>query len=361
MRDPNGLNYHRARYYDPGIGIWTALDPFEGVMDQPMSLNGYGYVHGNPVTNVDPSGEIVPGIIGAATGAIIGGGVGFVFGHTYGELSWHAIHVKRLCGCDRYKQAGDNRNAFLNKYRLGGAAIGAGLGAITGFLGGIGAIATAKTVGGVASVIFGVAGAIGAVKDISTAGLNVCNTAEMLLSVSAIALGLGAVKGNYRAAYKELRNGVRNFAQWLNKSFGKSQNTKNPPQNGNGTTTENNNSVEHNKDVIIESLYPKFLEPYINQVKAKIPSHWMESPARKKGGWRWQDPENISGNNIRIDPGNLNSPYPAQQVHHVRVTYRGQVIGRQGQTLSSAVGDDAYKAHIPLSDWLNWGSWYKPD
>ena len=35
MRDPNGLNYHRARYYDPSIGIWTALDPFEGVVDQP--------------------------------------------------------------------------------------------------------------------------------------------------------------------------------------------------------------------------------------------------------------------------------------------------------------------------------------
>jgi RHS repeat-associated protein len=36
MRDPNGLNYHRARYYDPGIGTFTALDPFEGMMDRAM-------------------------------------------------------------------------------------------------------------------------------------------------------------------------------------------------------------------------------------------------------------------------------------------------------------------------------------
>jgi RHS repeat-associated protein len=54
--DTNGLVHLRARYYDPGIGIWTALDPFEGSMGHPMSLNGYAWVEGNPVMNVDPSG-----------------------------------------------------------------------------------------------------------------------------------------------------------------------------------------------------------------------------------------------------------------------------------------------------------------
>lgn len=56
MRDANGLQYHRARYMNPALGVFTALDPFEGMMDRPMSLNGYTWVSGNPINNVDPSG-----------------------------------------------------------------------------------------------------------------------------------------------------------------------------------------------------------------------------------------------------------------------------------------------------------------
>jgi hypothetical protein len=39
------------------VGVFTALDPFEGMMQRPMSLNGYSYVEGNPITNSDPSGK----------------------------------------------------------------------------------------------------------------------------------------------------------------------------------------------------------------------------------------------------------------------------------------------------------------
>jgi RHS repeat-associated protein len=56
-RDANPLQYHRARYYAPGIGVWASLDPFEGLIDRPMSLNRYGYVNGNPVNLVDLSGN----------------------------------------------------------------------------------------------------------------------------------------------------------------------------------------------------------------------------------------------------------------------------------------------------------------
>jgi RHS repeat-associated protein len=79
QRDTNGLQYHRARYYNAGLGTWASLDPFEGIHDRPMSLNGYpwvegnvvndavgelefhnrySYVNGNPVNFVDPSGMI---------------------------------------------------------------------------------------------------------------------------------------------------------------------------------------------------------------------------------------------------------------------------------------------------------------
>ncbi|MCC6615498.1 MAG: hypothetical protein IT320_18640 [Anaerolineae bacterium] len=56
MRDPIGIQYHRARYLNPSIGTFLSLDPFEGVMNRPMSLNGYMYVEGNVSNAVDPSG-----------------------------------------------------------------------------------------------------------------------------------------------------------------------------------------------------------------------------------------------------------------------------------------------------------------
>lgn len=70
--DESGLGYNRARYYNPAMGAFASLDPFEGVMHEPMSMNGYGYVHGNPVNNTDPSGELLPALaIGGAIGAAI--------------------------------------------------------------------------------------------------------------------------------------------------------------------------------------------------------------------------------------------------------------------------------------------------
>ncbi len=58
MLDANGLQYHRARYYNPSLGVFPSLDPVEGVLQQAMSLNRYAYVAGNVVNLVDPSGMI---------------------------------------------------------------------------------------------------------------------------------------------------------------------------------------------------------------------------------------------------------------------------------------------------------------
>ncbi len=56
MLDANGLQYHRARYYNPALGAFPSLDPVEGVLQQAMSLNRYAYVAGNVMNAVDPSG-----------------------------------------------------------------------------------------------------------------------------------------------------------------------------------------------------------------------------------------------------------------------------------------------------------------
>ena len=51
-----GLQHHRARDYAPALGIFPSLDPFEGLHDRPMSLNGYSWVEGNVPNATDPSG-----------------------------------------------------------------------------------------------------------------------------------------------------------------------------------------------------------------------------------------------------------------------------------------------------------------
>jgi len=57
--DANDLVYLRSRYYDPDLGTFLSLDPSEGDITIPMSLNGYAYAFGNPVNNTDPSGMVV--------------------------------------------------------------------------------------------------------------------------------------------------------------------------------------------------------------------------------------------------------------------------------------------------------------
>jgi len=57
MVDVTGQVYLRARYYNPNLGLFSSLDPFEGVRDRAMSLNGYSWVEGNVANAVDPSGR----------------------------------------------------------------------------------------------------------------------------------------------------------------------------------------------------------------------------------------------------------------------------------------------------------------
>jgi len=54
--DSNGLVNLRARYYNPAIGQFFSLDPLEGNMGRPLSLDRYVYVQGNAVNHTDPSG-----------------------------------------------------------------------------------------------------------------------------------------------------------------------------------------------------------------------------------------------------------------------------------------------------------------
>ncbi len=53
--DTSGLIYLRARYMQPTLGIFLARDPWNGEALRPDSMNGSGYVEGDPINKADPS------------------------------------------------------------------------------------------------------------------------------------------------------------------------------------------------------------------------------------------------------------------------------------------------------------------
>ncbi|MFB5759848.1 RHS repeat-associated core domain-containing protein [Paenibacillus medicaginis] len=55
--DTTGLQYLRARWYDPGVGRFMGEDTYQGEVTDPLSLNLYTYVGNNPLIYVDPSGH----------------------------------------------------------------------------------------------------------------------------------------------------------------------------------------------------------------------------------------------------------------------------------------------------------------
>lgn len=55
--ETTGLQYLRARWYDPSVGRFISEDTFEGDDTNPLSLNLYTYVENNPLKYVDFTGE----------------------------------------------------------------------------------------------------------------------------------------------------------------------------------------------------------------------------------------------------------------------------------------------------------------
>jgi RHS repeat-associated protein len=51
-----GLTYMQARYYDPVVGRFYAVDPVGFMTSNPMTFNRYSYVNNNPFRFTDPTG-----------------------------------------------------------------------------------------------------------------------------------------------------------------------------------------------------------------------------------------------------------------------------------------------------------------
>jgi len=87
-----GLTYHLQRRRDGHV--FTQMDPFAGAIGNPLTLHKFGYAHQNPVTGVDPSGELtmvsvlkgmaIGATVGAVSGAVVGGTAGYLKGGIQG-------------------------------------------------------------------------------------------------------------------------------------------------------------------------------------------------------------------------------------------------------------------------------------
>ncbi len=54
--DASGMQYLRARYYDPAVGRFVSRDRWGGLNYYPSSMNRWMYVGGNPINFTDPLG-----------------------------------------------------------------------------------------------------------------------------------------------------------------------------------------------------------------------------------------------------------------------------------------------------------------
>jgi RHS repeat-associated protein len=105
--DGTGLNYYRARYYDPKLQRFSGEDPIAFFAGDP---NLYAYVRNSPAQLTDPNGEVPIGVV------IIGIGAG------YGAVT-EGIHA--------FANGGNVGTAMFQ-----GAIAGAG-GAVAGIVGGV--------------------------------------------------------------------------------------------------------------------------------------------------------------------------------------------------------------------------------
>jgi RHS repeat-associated protein len=161
--DGTGLYFYRARYYSPTFQRFISQDPIEFLGGDP---NLYRYVGDNPANDRDPSGEL---LIGAAIGALVGGGeayasaklqglcetdalkaaaIGAAFGALIGAIDpTEGIGTLTAVGAlaggygDLVGQLAGNGGDFSNlgPIEIGGATVGGGLAGALGSLGPIGA------------------------------------------------------------------------------------------------------------------------------------------------------------------------------------------------------------------------------
>lgn len=83
LDEATGLYYLRARWLDAAEGRFLSVDPAPAVVSEPTTWNRYLYAGGDPVNNIDPSGEFGFASVGFSLGIsiVLSNGLG-AFGYT---------------------------------------------------------------------------------------------------------------------------------------------------------------------------------------------------------------------------------------------------------------------------------------
>ncbi len=129
------LYYLQTRYYDPEVGRFISQDGVEYA--EPETINGinlYAYCGNNPVTYVDPTGELFFTclFISLAIGAVVGAAVNGVIAYNNGARGWEvvgAVAAGAVVGGAMGALAGAIIGAGAVIISTGIAAIGGGIGA----------------------------------------------------------------------------------------------------------------------------------------------------------------------------------------------------------------------------------------
>jgi RHS repeat-associated protein len=379
--DPaSGLVNMGARWYAPAAGVFTARDSYSGVLGSPVTLNRYTYANDNPMSYFDPDGLCAVRIDGDYC---IGkkGKNGRVL--SYKQQVRQAVRKVYL---PKTEAKANQRRVDANRARedrasrgnrpvnRGGAVMWDLMTACSGAsrLAQLECYETSRT--------RQTGGKQGDKEDrLSTEILTIIGglpTSEFLRRNNC------ASEDACRRAVVALKNGApSDVANYYRSSYCLSE------EWANCSLDEATNDTEHN--VLFGSFESLALlpnptgawtgkssppSPTVQTPKstntaggwlddaatAKVPSGWGPGAATKKGvGTRWTDPAN-PGNGVRIDQGNPLNTQITQQVDHVVVRYNGQVIGRNGQPISGSIAQNAEQAHIPLSEWQTWKSWFAP-
>ncbi|MEP7286597.1 MAG: hypothetical protein ABI947_12615 [Chloroflexota bacterium] len=182
--------------------------------------------------------------------------------------------------------------------------------------------------------------------DITHGIINTCDVVNLGVGTVTAALGLAGIDADIGGLSGSDVGPLRKWTQDRTEA-------PNPP------TDEQDEPISRNKAKQAANKNEPFSRFAQNpDIVNKIPRGWQDAPTSRGHGWRWWDPQNVSGNTVRIDLGNPVKEL-FQQVDHVVVNNNENGVGKGGE-IYKGVTANAEIAHIPLSEWINWSAWNHP-